>query len=557
MNDARGNEEGGPLPPSRPAAPCGGSTAALLYERYSEDHGMELKRFLKFFRDAVLFDNSWTWGVAGSVFFEHAVVDLGAHGAGARHEVRRLSLSMFWECLRCFMRQSTLVRSQAANMIVREAEPEDHQWEALQELIRNRLKGSPKSDGDEVLNKWFLQEPIQMLCLQNEYHLRRVYRALVKSKDPSVRGWVDLCKTDALLEKVRMVKCLRELIPKEFGTLRGDDWSIAMRFGDHENSSHEEGTKDTSRFGWTFPEFVEIIVRCALGTTPFRSAPEPAGRASWYGEFWVDEARGDEDADEAEIKSERSFDPVTDEMHFALMRIRKIWDWLFEWLAKELDGQGHRDNDGSLLMEDSPTYDEVYSDVQMLFANYAANEPLSRTLIPPDPNLRLSLSNLLRLASDSCFLDSRITSTTVSERFRAIPGSDAGIDFFQWQCLMVGLAKTKYKYSASGLQWRKIGAKKDWQGRELDHHQLQMALREQTNFTQQDWDDFGVRDLCMDHFVKSGGFFKPAESAEPEQLRQLRGFAAEMVAGCSLGGLLAATKSPSAAVDTLLKMAKQ
>ena len=111
--------------------------------------------------------------------------------------------------------------------------------------------------------------------------------------------------------------------------------------------------------------------------------------------------------------------------------------------------------------------------------------------------------------------------------------------------------------SASGLKWQNIDANKPSQGRELEHYELQRGLCDKTDMKEAEWKEFGIGDLCMDHFVKSGGFFKPAESAEPEQLRQLRGFAVEMVAGCSLGGLLAATKSPSAAVDTLLKMAKQ
>ena len=37
----------------------------VLYKRYRGERGMELRKFVKFFRNAVLYDNSWTWGQAG------------------------------------------------------------------------------------------------------------------------------------------------------------------------------------------------------------------------------------------------------------------------------------------------------------------------------------------------------------------------------------------------------------------------------------------------------------------------------------------------------------
>ena len=64
----------------------------VLYERYRGERGMELPRFLKFFRDAVLYDNSWTWGQAVTVFFDHAVDDDAGQpssGAGAAYLPRR------------------------------------------------------------------------------------------------------------------------------------------------------------------------------------------------------------------------------------------------------------------------------------------------------------------------------------------------------------------------------------------------------------------------------------------------------------------------------------
>ena len=49
-------------------------------------------------------------------------------------------------------------------------------------------------------------------------------------------------------------------------------------------------------------------------------------------------------------------------------------------------------------------------------------------------------------------------------------------------------------------------------GQELDHFQLREALGDKTEFTQQEWDGFGIRTLSKDHFVKSGeNYYKPAK----------------------------------------------
>ena len=68
-------------------------------------------------------------------------------------------------------------------------------------------------------------------------------------------------------------------------------------------------------------------------------------------------------------------------------------------------------------------------------------------------------------------------------------------------------------HRASGFKWRKIGATEPAQGRELKNHSLHMALYDKTEFTQQEWDAFGITDLSMDHFVKRGAYyFIPAET---------------------------------------------
>ena len=61
-----------------------------------------------------------------------------------------------------------------------------------------------------------------------------------------------------------------------------------------------------------------------------------------------------------------------------------------------------------------------------------------------------------------------------------------------------------------GLRWRETGATKPSQGRSLTNRKLEEALRCGTIFTQQQWDKFGVTDLCYGDFIKSGdSYFTP------------------------------------------------
>jgi len=412
-----GATEEEPSPVARGLARMGVSPE-VLYERYRGERGMELKFFLKMFRDSVLYDNSWTWGMAVTVFFDHAVDDDSGLGGGV-HE-RRLSFHTFRSCLRRFIRQSTLVTKGAREMQQQDAsssteDAEYFRWEAFKMIVGQRLHGTPRSDEDAILNNWFLLEPIQLLCLQNEYHLRRVYRQLIKSKsEPTAKPWDDLCKPDppVLLKKDFVVKSLREIIPKEHGGLRSDDQSNALRYGNHENTSHEEGTKDKSSGAASFPEWLEMTVRCALGTTPFASAPGGDGSGN-------DQAEEDEDATDA-----RPFSPDTDSAAFAQQRIRKIWEWLFASLHSELELHNHKSNDENIIMEDCPTYDQAYSDVQMLFAHYASGEPYSRTLDFTDPDLRLSVMDLLRQCRDCSILDYRVTLVVIGAEYYKVMGTD-------------------------------------------------------------------------------------------------------------------------------------
>ena len=100
-------------------------------------------------------------------------------------------------------------------------------------------------------------------------------------------------------------------------------------------------------------------------------------------------------------------------------------------------------------MEDSPTYDEVYSDMQMLFAHYASGEPYSRELDFTDPELRLSLSDLLRQCRDVSLIDSRVTLSAICAEYQRVTGleitnADKTLTCLQWQNIMVALARIKY-----------------------------------------------------------------------------------------------------------------
>ena len=67
---------------------------------------------------------------------------------------------------------------------------------------------------------------------------------------------------------------------------------------------------------------------------------------------------------------------------------------------------------------------------------------------------------------------------------------------------------------ACGLKWVKIGETRPEQGTELTNAGLKAALENQFEFTQEEWDAFGISDLLMDDFIQSkGAYFKPAWSS--------------------------------------------
>lgn len=63
----------------------------------------------------------------------------------------------------------------------------------------------------------------------------------------------------------------------------------------------------------------------------------------------------------------------------------------------------------------------------------------------------------------------------------------------------------------SGLKWEALGETRPSEGRELKSSALQEALRSKTEFTQDEWNSFGIGDLYIADFIKSGdSYFKPA-----------------------------------------------
>ena len=82
---------------------------------------------------------------------------------------------------------------------------------------------------------------------------------------------------------------------------------------------------------------------------------------------------------------------------------------------------------------------------------------------------------------------------------------------------------TRGCWKASGLKWINTGNEPTANtAQNLKNPRLADALMRKTEFTQQEWDAFGVHDLHMHHFVKSGdSYFHPAGEEQPD-VRVLR-----------------------------------
>ena len=74
--------------------------------------------------------------------------------------------------------------------------------------------------------------------------------------------------------------------------------------------------------------------------------------------------------------------------------------------------------------------------------------------------------------------------------------------------------------SAFGLKWRNVGSEKPQQGVERVNAELTEQLQQRTEFTQAEWDRFGVSDLDTHDYVLAGGaYFQPTTSDRPEGMQ--------------------------------------
>ena len=64
------------------------------------------------------------------------------------------------------------------------------------------------------------------------------------------------------------------------------------------------------------------------------------------------------------------------------------------------------------------------------------------------------------------------------------------------------------KTQASGLSWENVGTEQPSGTIELKNHRLASALQKKTDFTEAEWDDFGIRNFIhTDHVVQSNGMY--------------------------------------------------
>jgi len=298
-----------PGPPQRSKGD--GVTVEGLFDRYREDSGVPLDSFLKFFRDAVLFNNSWTYGQATTCFFEVATHQ--PDGEGGTEPI--LLQDAFHAALIRYARQSSLVPDMAGPRPSADASPEevaDWRWEGFKALVGTNLQAEPRSKDDVLLNRWILSTPIQMVCLEKEYAVRRVYRCMCQAPT-----WHTLeTNPKRKVSKTELSRMLRELIPRDRGgPLRQEDLAGAVRAGNHENTAREQGWRDTSTGDVHFPEFLEMCLRCALGSTAITM---------------LDQHPEDPDY-------QRGFDAAADNLDYALARLAVVWDVLEEWYYHDLE----------------------------------------------------------------------------------------------------------------------------------------------------------------------------------------------------------------------------
>ena len=260
----------------------------ILFERYREGAGVTLSRFLKMCRDSLLLDNSYTYADATFTFFSLCDSEDANEAAGDDDEgTAFLSLDGFVSALKRIARQSSTIRDVALRSTAASVQDKTYQrkasvnssdvlWSSLRRHIADYLCAAPRSDEDSLLNSFILSEPVQTICFHNDLKLQKAYKRYLK-----VQCWEELAERPALrMSKADIQRSLRDvLLQKNQGsTMRQDDLSAAVRMCNHENTAKDSGTRDTASGDVSYPEWVEIVCRCALGSTPL-CAPPPPGAA--------------------------------------------------------------------------------------------------------------------------------------------------------------------------------------------------------------------------------------------------------------------------------------
>ena len=73
------------------------------------------------------------------------------------------------------------------------------------------------------------------------------------------------------------------------------------------------------------------------------------------------------------------------------------------------------------------------------------------------------------------------------------------------------------RLGASGLKWYLL-AGEPIKGKRLDNESLVEALTRKVEFTQQEWDAFGIQELRIDNYVKAAAkFYKPVPNLQTHQ----------------------------------------
>ena len=87
----------------------------------------------------------------------------------------------------------------------------------------------------------------------------------------------------------------------------------------------------------------------------------------------------------------------------------------------------------------------------------------------------------------------------------------------------VKLVTQKKDGASSGLNWRKFGSDKPKEGVEVKNERLAETLKEKTEFTRQEWEEFRISNLRPDSYIKSGdSYFQPADGASKQYFKNLR-----------------------------------